>query len=180
MDHQAMPRYDAMTIRLHWATAMLVALLWIMGQTADWFPRGPLRLDYWSLHVLLGFALLVVLGWRIIWRARGGRTLPAADHGLLQAAATATHYLLYALLVTVVILGVVNAFVRGFSMFGLFHLPQIGDPELKRPINRWHELAANAVLCVALFHAAAALVHHYVWRDGLIRRMMPGPAGRAS
>ena len=36
-------RYDATTIALHWLTAGLVVLLWIIGQTADWAPRGPLQ-----------------------------------------------------------------------------------------------------------------------------------------
>ncbi len=35
--------YDQATIRVHWTTAALVVALWMIGQTADWFPRGPLR-----------------------------------------------------------------------------------------------------------------------------------------
>ena len=32
-----------------------MAVLWIIGQTADWLPNGPLNTDYWSIHVVLGF-----------------------------------------------------------------------------------------------------------------------------
>ena len=35
--------YDSATIRFHWTTAFLVVALWLVGQTADWFPRGPAR-----------------------------------------------------------------------------------------------------------------------------------------
>lgn len=167
------PHYDTTTIRLHWTTAILVAVLWAMGQTADWLPRGPLRLGSWSTHVVLGFALATILVWRIAWRARGGRTLPASDRGLLHGVAKATHYGLYLLLAAVVGLGVVNAFVRGFSIYGLFNLPQIGDREMREPITDWHGLAANLLLGLAAFHAAAALVHHYVWKDSLLERMIP-------
>lgn len=171
----AQPRaYDRATIALHWATAMLVVALWVIGQTADWLPRGPGRSAYWSTHVVAGFALAAVLLGRLAWRAGAGRVLPLADRGALHVLAKTTHLLLYVLLLAVVGLGVLNAFVRGWSVYGLFSLPQLGDAEWRRPITHWHELAANAVLIVALFHAGAALIHHYAWRDGLLARMIPG------
>ena len=174
MTQRPLDRYDATTMALHWTTAILVAALWAIGQTADWFPRGSaFKQGYWSTHVVLGFALAGVLAWRVAWRAGGGRGLPAADHGPLHLLAKATHYLLYMLLAGVVVLGIVNAFVRGYSIFGL-HLPQIGDYALRGRITDWHGLVANVVLGLALFHAAAALVHQYVWRDGLLDRMIPG------
>jgi cytochrome b561 len=68
---------------------------------------------------------------------------------------------------------VVNAFVRGYELFGLAHLPQIGDPELRRPITHWHGLGANLLLILALSHAAAALLHYYVVKDRTLQRMLP-------
>ena len=165
--------YDQATIALHWVTSALVAVLWVMGQTADYVPRGAWRSGYWSLHVVLGFALTFVIVARLAWRSGFGRTLPPADPGALEAFAKATHYLLYILLATVLALGIANALVRGFDLFGILKLPQIGDPEWRRPINNWHGLAANAILFLALFHAAAALFHHYVRRDCVLRRMLP-------
>ena len=169
-------RYDATTMALHWATASLVVVLWILGQTADWFPDGPVNTAMWSTHVVLGFTLAGVLVWRIGWRSSGGRALPAADRGALHVLAKATHYALYLLLATVVTLGIVNAFVRGYSIYDLFHLPQVGDRRWRHAITEWHGLAANVVLGLAAFHAVAALVHHYIWRDGLLSRMVPARA----
>jgi cytochrome b561 len=166
-------RYDATTIALHWLTAGLVVLLWIIGQTADWAPRGPRQTGYWSVHVLLGFVLALALAGRILWRGFRGRRLPAADAGVLGFLAEATHYALYGILLVVVGLGILNAVVRGYGLFGLFNLPQWGDPAWRKPITHWHGLAANVLLAVALLHAAAALAHHYVMRDGVLRRMLP-------
>ena len=167
-------RYDGTTILLHWATAILVAVLWVLGQVSDWFPDGPVNTGLWSSHVVLGFALAGVLVWRVAWRLKGGRALPAADDGALHVLAKATHYGLYLLLGTVVALGVLNAFVRGYPIYGFFHLPQVGDRAWRHAITDWHGLAANVALALAGFHAAAALVHHYVLRDGLVSRMAPG------
>jgi cytochrome b561 len=166
-------KYDRTTISLHWITAGLVAVLWLIGQTADWLPDGPLNTDYWSVHVLLGFALVAVIAWRIIWRYSGGNRLPAADTGVLNVVAQTTHYGLYLLLLAVVVLGIVNAFVRGYNLFDLVSLPQIGDRAMRKPITHWHGFAANVLLVLAGLHAAAALFHHYIIRDKVLARMAP-------
>ncbi len=38
--------YDRTTIVLHWFTAVSVVVLWIIGQTADWIPDGPVNTAY--------------------------------------------------------------------------------------------------------------------------------------
>ncbi len=164
-------RYDGMTIAIHWVSALIVVSLWLIGQLVDFVPRGPVRSAIWSTHVTLGFTLAALLLARIVWRFTGGRRLPPADKGVLGLAATLGHFALYALLIAVVVLGVADAFVRGFNMFDLFHLPQIGDRSWVRPINELHELAANAVAALALVHAAAALFHRYVLKDQVLARM---------
>jgi cytochrome b561 len=165
--------YDSRTLALHWATAVLIVVLWVIGQTADWLPKGPLNTSYWSLHVLLGFLLAIVLCMRIWWRVTGGRRLPPADSGILQIVARSVHYILYALLIGVVVLGITNAVVRGYSLFGLLSIPQSGDRALRRPLTHWHGLLANLLLVIAFAHAGAALVHHYWWHDDVLKRMLP-------
>ena len=91
-------QYDPTTIRLHWATASLVVILWIIGQTADLIPEGPVNNAVWSVHVVFGFVLAAILVWRILWRRAGGIRLPPANAGVLQIAADVTHYALYVLL----------------------------------------------------------------------------------
>ena len=123
------------------------------------------------LGVVTGFVLLT----RVAWRAQFGRVLPPADTGMLYALAKATHYTLYLLLGVVIVTGIVNASYRGFNLFGVWSVPQFGtgDAATRRSINEWHEWAANLTVLVGLLHAAAALVHHYVWRDRLLNRMTP-------
>jgi cytochrome b561 len=101
--------YDPTTIVLHWATVFLILVLWVIGMTADWLARGPVRSAVWSLHVLLGCATAFVLVTRIALRAHFGRTIPPAETGILHAIAKATHYTLYILLAAVVVTGIANA-----------------------------------------------------------------------
>ena len=173
------PHYDRGTIALHWITAAIVPLMWIIGQTADWIPRGPGQNAVWSIHVTLGFVLAAVILGRMTWRLTGGRRLPHADRGALDLLAKSTHALLYIGLGSVIVLGVLCAFARAYNLFGIANLPQWVSRDMRRPLTEWHGLAANILFFLALFHASAALVHHYVWQDGLMRRMATGRASVA-
>ena len=168
--------YDRRTIVLHWTTAALVVALWTLGQTIDWFPKGTPRVFARSTHISLGVALALVLVARIGWRfdPRSAH-LPPAGSGGLDKLASVTHKLLYGLLVVTVVLGVTNAWVRGDTIFDLFKIPAF-DPNnkgLKETVEELHALAANTLLVVALFHASAGLLHHFFWKDGVLRRMLP-------
>src|SRR5579871_1502998 len=90
--------YDRLTILLHWTVAFLVIEQFLGAQIIDWFPRGPLRTDARSVHILLGVTLAVVLAIRNVWRRTGGRQL-VTERGLLHLAARFVHHLLYALLI---------------------------------------------------------------------------------
>ncbi len=171
-------RHAAMTIALHWITALLVVVLWGIGQTVDFAPNGVLRTDYRSVHILLGVILAVVLITRLAWRAEKGGMLPPLDTGPMLLVARATHWTLYILLVLAVGFGLLNVWVRGDSIFTLFSVPQLapGNRVLRHQIGDWHALAANGLLIVAGLHAAAALFHHYILRDATLRRMLPWQA----
>jgi cytochrome b561 len=172
-------RYDGTTIALHWLTAALVVALWGIAQAEELVPK-PDRHLLWSVHIIVGAALAVVLTARVAWRARHGAHLPSSDAGVLGVVARAAHWALYTLVAIAVVLGFVNLAVRGWDFGGVVTLPGWApdDRALRRTINDWHELAANMTLVVAALHAATALVHHYVLRDGVLRRMSFAKARR--
>lgn len=169
----AAPRYDRRTIALHWLTAALVVGQWFGAQVIDWFPRGPLRVDARSVHIVAGLALATVFVVRVVWRLTGGRRLPPADRGLLHGVAKATHWGLYGLIGITLALGVFNVWVRGDSIFNAFSIPAYdpGDKALRAWVQNWHSTLATFILALAGLHAGAALVHRYVWHDGVLARM---------
>jgi cytochrome b561 len=128
-----------------------------------------------SSHILFGVLLALIIIARLSWRWSGGRQLPRADTGFLRVAATVVHGALYALVIATLTLGVLNAWLRGDNIFGLFSLPQpaFTTKALREQIETLHPLAANAILAVAALHACAALWHQYWRRDGLLGRMIP-------
>jgi cytochrome b561 len=168
-------RYDARTMFYHWTIAALVVLQWIGAQTIDFFPKGPLRVDAKSTHIILGLLLGALLIGRIVWRLTGGRRLPAVDLPALEIVAKATHYGLYVLLVAIVFLGIFVTWGQGDSIFNAFRIPLLDpqNPKLGDAIQGWHGFVANAILILAGAHASAAFFHHYVLRDGVLARMVP-------
>jgi cytochrome b561 len=172
--------YDQRTIRLHWVTAAMVGLLWGIAQVIDFFPKGAPKIAVRSVHIVLGVVLGVVLLMRIVWRMRSGRRLPQANRGVVGQLAKIVHWVLYAGLAAVVLLGAANAWARGDSIFSLFRIPKLyaSIPQLKPGIESLHATLANALVMLAVAHATAALVHQFVLRDGVLRRMLPGSRSR--
>jgi cytochrome b561 len=180
MTNQALARlrYDRTTIALHWAVAVGVAVQWISGQTIDWWPRGPLKVDARSAHIVMGATLAGLLLWRLYWRAFRGERLPRAEGGVLGLLAVAVHWALLAGLAVLLGLGLYCAWLRGDSLFGLVRIPVLGDfaakarHQLVEQVTNLHGLGANLILWLASFHAAAALAHHFYWKDGVLKRML--------
>lgn len=171
-------RYDRVTITLHWLTAGLVILLFALALSWDLFEHGsPLRKGMQSLHISLGIALGAVILARLAWLFTGGRRLPPASSGWIQRAATSMHVSLYVLLVAQVVLGLLLRWAQAesFMFFGLFPLQFSGTEhrDLAHNLEELHDAVAWIIISLAGLHAAAALVHHYVWKDGVLRRMLP-------
>jgi len=166
--------YDRMTIVLHWVVALLVVEQFLGAQIIDWFPRGPLRVNARSVHIVLGVTLAVLLAVRIFWRLTRGRQL-VREPGLLNLAARLVHHLLYVLLIAIVLLGLVLTSARGDSIFGAFSVWSFapGNRDLANAIGEVHETVAWTIIVVAALHAAAALFHRFVLKDRVLQRMWP-------
>ena len=167
--------YDRHTIVLHWLTAALVLLLWGSAQIIDYFAKGAPRWNMLGVHMTLGLILAVVLLRRVFWRLTAGTQLAPADKGWLGRLALSTHFLLYGLLIAQVLLGLANAWVRGDHVYTWFVIPAFSplDRPLRQTVGDLHGMVADAILIIAGLHALAGLYHHYIVRDGVLRRMWP-------
>jgi cytochrome b561 len=171
--------YDGVAIVLHWATALLVFANFILALVWDWFPK-PTKKLLEDTHMSLGVILTLVIVARLVWRWLPGHEVLALQAGWMRIAAKATHLSLYSLLVVEAVLGFVFRWGAGRPMafFGTGIPPLIG--EIARPVRRqlreFHEWIGWAIIVIALIHGAAALYHHYVLKDRVLARMLPGRA----
>ena len=168
--------YDNVAITLHWLTALLVVIQFVLAETWDWAGRDT-RETMQSAHVSLGILLAVVVIARLVWRWTPGHERSAMVGGWVKAASEGVHYLLYTLLVAQAVLG----FVIGWSAGHPIHFFGIGIPgpigALSKPvrhdIREIHEKVGWAIIILAFGHALAALYHHYFLKDRVLGRMLP-------
>ncbi|RAZ84192.1 cytochrome b [Mesorhizobium hawassense] len=165
---------------LHWTLFVLVVLLYALTYGDAFYSRGdPAVAFFWRLHISFGLLLAALVFWRVVLRGlRGAPGLPSEMSAPEQAAAKIGHFILYALLIAIPVLGILLTWFRGdaLSFFGLFTIPAPFAPDraTARTIRELHSLCANGVLIMAGIHAAAALYHHFVRRDAILTRMLPG------
>jgi len=171
-------RYDTRTIVLHWVTAALILFMWGGAHIIDWFPKGPLRVDARSVHIVTGVCLLALIMYRAVWRLKGGTRFDD-DTTITTILAKILHYTLYLIIIATLTLGIFNTWVRGDDLFGFGHIPQFGSydkaqrHELANTIVGWHRLGANLILILAAVHALAAIGHFFVLRDKVLQRIFP-------
>ena len=169
--------YDEVAVALHWATAILVLIQFLLGVTWDYFAK-PMREDMQTLHISLGLLLTAVIVARIVWRLMPGHQRPAIVNGWVKMASKGVHYLLYLLLVIQAGLGWAWRWAQGHDVgfFGLFAIPGPYGA-LSRPtrhlLSEFHEKIAWGIVIIAFGHALAALYHHYKLRDRVLGRMLP-------
>lgn len=185
MPEKLMPAtvYSAAARHLHWVTAGAVAVMVPAGLAMTY--RGN-TLDIWdgltdamySAHKLLGFLVLWLVVGRLAYRLIKGA--PPDEPTLLwwhKAASHLLHWLLYGLLVVVPLLGWIGvSLYPSLTVFGLFNLPAIASPnqDLSGTVLELHGTLAIALALLACAHIGAALYHHVIRKDGVLRRMLPG------
>jgi cytochrome b561 len=170
-------RYDRLAMILHWLTAVLVLTQFALAEVWGFLPHGTARHTLQWLHISLGVSLTVVVLVRLAWRATLSRRLPPAGTGLAEVAAQAVHYLFYVLLITMFVTGFTKLWSQDHaaSFFGLFAIPSpFTISKTWHPsASAVHHWVAWTIIALAGLHGGAALFHHYILRDAVLRRMLP-------
>ena len=171
--------YTRTAVALHWAAALLIISALVLGWYVAGLPFSPRRLQWVMWHKWLGVVVLAVSGLRLTWRllypppplGEAASRMPAWQHGLHRG----THAMLYGLFFAVPISGWAYSSAAGFPVvvFGLIDLPDLlpADRSLASMVRHAHMVLAYTLAAFTALHIAAALKHHLVDRDGLLRRM---------
>ena len=172
-------RYSVASIILHWLMLLLIIGVYAAIEFREFYPRGSEpreALKMW--HFMLGMSVLGLVWLRIaarlIWPARlSVPDEPAWRRGL----ASATHFALYVFMIAMPIAGwlVISAEGESIQAFGIELPALVGKNEqFAEQTEEIHELGGTIGYWLISIHAAASLFHHYVLRDSVFARMMPG------
>jgi cytochrome b561 len=174
--------YAPMARALHWLTVVAVAIMIPAGLymvrrgNATNFDATTNTL--YATHKLAGFLVLWLVVARLVYRFTQGA--PADEPTLAwwqKAAAHATHWGLYLLLLAVPMFGWLGASLYGArdTIIGV-DLPAITvvNQDAAARAFATHYWAAMAMLALIAMHVGAAILHHFILGDGVLRRMLPG------
>lgn len=151
--------YSGLQIGLHWAIALLIGVNYLvsdgMEQSFDGMMEGK-AVTGWTptIHVYVGVAVLVLVALRIVVRVTSGAPGPVQGGTFLDKVGEVSHWVLYALMLAVPVLGAISWYGMIDQTAGL------------------HVLVMNVMMILIGVHAVAALFHQFILKDHLLRRMM--------
>jgi cytochrome b561/polyisoprenoid-binding protein YceI len=171
-------RWGLVSQLLHWAVVALIVTQFVLAELAEDLPIGLKKLSLIANHKSFGITILALALVRLVWRRISrGPALPDGMSRLERIAANASHHLLYGLLFAVPLAGWAMSSAKNYSVswFNLVPLPNLVAPNdaLFEVLKETHEVLAWLLAAVAIVHALAALRHHFLLKDDVLRRMLP-------
>jgi cytochrome b561 len=171
-------RWGSVAQLLHWVIVALIVVQVTLALIADELPLGLKKLAMLARHKSFGITILGLALLRLLWRwSNPTPLLPSDLKPYERVLAHFTHAALYVLLFAMPLSGWMMSSARGFpvSWFGLIQLPDLvpKSKPLYDALLRTHDMLALALGAVVLLHIAAALKHHFVLKDDVLRRMLP-------
>ena len=173
-------RYSNVAIFLHWLLAALVLAQILLVMAGDAAPNRESAAIWRDLHKSVGMSILGLTVLRIIWRMVHPVPPPLPGTPVWQKhLATVVHVLLYAILLILPLTGWLasSAAGRDIVWFGLFDLPLLpveGGREAAGQFMDMHRIVVKGLYVLVALHVLAALKHHFVDRDSVLSRMVPG------
>jgi cytochrome b561 len=174
--------YPATSKLLHWLVAICVLTTAPVAIAMVLVGEGPIQDALYNFHKSLGVLILVLMVLRLVNRLAVGAPIPdPAIEPWQRTVSSIVHTSLYVLLLAMPVVGYIANSVYGAPtpFFGLFDLPPIAakNEELATTLFTIHRWVGWLVIVLVLTHVGAALYHHFIRRDNVLKRMLPRALG---
>ncbi|MFW6413570.1 MAG: cytochrome b [Oceanicaulis sp.] len=183
-------RYSAVAIAFHWTIAFLLVGMvfygWWMEGLREGLGTGETTFEQvgaaYNWHKTVGILILLLSLGRLAWRlTHKPPALPAHMKTWERYFARFTHVAFYAVMIGVPLGGYVAASAFG-DAFPILLFNEIALPKLPVPqtsdfqafSGSAHGAGGWVILVLLALHAGGALKHHFLDRDGVLTRMIPG------
>ena len=167
-------RYNSAMVLLHWVLAIFILGAIFMGAFVldEMRSDHPQKIILLKLHIIIGIGILLFTLLRLI--VRFSTPQPASvksNNKWLDMLATGMHYLLYLLTILTALAGVTLAVSADLPAVLLSHIGALPKDYDNYLAHDAHGIFADLLFITILLHAAAALYHQFILKDGLISRM---------
>lgn len=171
-------RFGAVAQFFHWVTAVLVLVAFIYG------PGGSESRVYSAaadpgrrIHETLGLCVFALSILRLLWRTFDHRPETELASPWMGIAATIVQWALFVLLLALPITAITGAWLEGHPLTviaGVDIPPMFGEAKSTGATIAWiHTWLGDAIMWIAGLHAVAALYHHFVLKDHVLKSMLP-------
>lgn len=170
--------YTAIAKLFHWGMALLFVGLITLGFVMTDMSLSPEKLQYYAWHKWAGVTVFMLVWLRLGWRVfNPPPAYPDTMSPLLQRIAHLVHVALYGLMVVIPVSGWLLSSAKGVQTvwLGVLPLPDLleKDKELGHLLHEVHEALNFVLLFLLAGHVAAALKHHWIDKDDILKRMLP-------
>lgn len=177
-------RHSALTQLIHWLTAVLVVAAFVLGpEDLDEMAHPELDTGV-QLHETFGMVVIALTVLRLLWALLARRPDPVPAPRWMHVGSKAVQGALYLLLLAVPATAMLGTWLEGDALSlvgGIAVASPLGMSEsLGDALLDIHPALADALLWLAGIHAAAALFHHHVLKDGVLMSMLPARSPKSS
>lgn len=180
-------RYGSVAMLLHWVIALSIIGMIALGLYMHDLPlNDPQKFPLYQLHKSIGLTILGLSVFRLLWRLVN--RVPPLPDGLKaweRFAARFTHFAFYVMMIGIPLVGwaMVSASPWGLPTywFGVAQVPHLpyfstapNKAELEGTLKFIHYWLAIGTLGLLALHVGAALKHHFILKDDVLKRMLPG------
>lgn len=171
--------YGSVTKFFHWALLVLLLIEVPLGLAFGFFSRGSTAAAMvYPTHAPVGILVLLTAIAFLVWRLANPRPSLAHITPWQRLLARLVHALLFLVVIVQPLLGLGHVLIggHGIAIFGLFTIPSPwdGNEQLAAVFSGAHRVVAFTVVVAVAVHVLGALYHHFVARDAVLKRMLPG------
>lgn len=180
-------RYSAVAILFHWTIAVLILANLLLGWRMGYL-TGMEQFGMFQLHKSIGITVLVLSVARLAWRLLNPPPPSVAPMKPWEhRVASVTHWLFYVMMICMPLTGWAMVSVSPYNIptllwktipwphLGFLHaMDMAGKAQVEAVSGNIHLYLALGGAALIALHVAAALKHHFVARDGVLGRMVPG------
>ncbi|MFZ2316154.1 MAG: cytochrome b [Gammaproteobacteria bacterium] len=175
MIRNTLTSYGVVAKFFHWTIAFLVVFMLVFGYFLDDFPESY-KSNVYNLHKLTGLLILSLMLLRMCWALMNPKPILPHSPTWQLVAERVVHYALYVAAIGMPLAGWIGSCAAG-------RYPHVGDVKFILPIPQnktivdaafnIHGLFAIALIVLISIHVLAALYHHFIKQDQILRRMLP-------
>jgi cytochrome b561 len=170
--------YDSTAKGFHWLIVALLIAQYTVGSIMPHIGRHTQDTGWVHWHLMIGAIILVVMALRLLWRIKGPIPRPDTEVTWERKLATFTHWMLYALVIGLALLGWAAANARGWEvkLFNVIPLPALSPKGTAwgHTAGDIHDVVIYVLLGFIALHLAGVLKHKFIDRSNVLRRMLPG------